>query len=96
MIYQTTRPAFDQPFADARPVASDVDYPSVSPDGLELFYNDRGGTKLMRQTRNTTTSAFDAPMQLRPEGEDPDIAANGKSLYVNAGGKPGVLLRDCP
>lgn len=78
-------------------LATGVWYFSVSPDGREVYFNEMQESKLLRPVRASTSEPF-APgeLLLLDEGEDPDLAADGKTLIIGVVGGLGVLTRDCP
>jgi len=105
-IFVASRASRDLPFG--APVALDVvntidddRSPSISPDGLELYFHSSrtGFYELYVSTRPNTTAAFSAPGLLGPGVNttaietSPVIAAGGDALYFDrydAGGVPHV------
>lgn len=94
-FFQRTRPDLASPFGEAIMVAKGVTYPGVSPDGLELFYQDAVSAKVYRMTRSSLTGMFDTPVLLLDNGDDPDMAPNGTTLYIHLFNQPAVLVRPC-
>jgi len=97
-IWVAVRPTRSQPFGPARNLGSTVNSgagdcePSISHDGLELFFaSDRGGGSGGRDiwvtTRANRSESFPKPTNLGPgfntlfSDERPDLSADGKTLY---------------
>ncbi|HEY5920835.1 MAG TPA: hypothetical protein VIV11_04155 [Kofleriaceae bacterium] len=89
-----TRPALTAAFETPRMVAIDrTQYPSVSPDGLELIYSAGG---VLRRTRASTDEPFENPMVIDSGGSDADIAPDN-TRFVMAGGGGEIYERErCP
>lgn len=73
-------------------------FPSVSADGLELFYN---GAGVVHRTRDSTTASFDggSTTQVDMGGSDADIVADGSAIVLTGGSLfDTVYLREraCP
>lgn len=73
-------------------------FPSVSADGLELFYN---GAGVVHRTRSSTTALFDggSTTQVDMGGSDADILADGSAIVLTGGTSfDTVYLRErsCP
>lgn len=96
--YAATRPALDQPFADpAILIAPDARFPAISPDSLELFFNPPGSDQLARRARTSVDDAFTGEqVVLLDSGDDPDLAADGRTLIVARGSTLAILRRACP
>jgi hypothetical protein len=71
-------------------------FPSVSGDGLELYYNAAG---VVRRTRADTSQPFtQQPVQIDAGGADADLVADGSALVLTGGPSSDmVYLRErCP
>src|SRR5262245_43612546 len=90
------RSSLEQPFGNPGPaLASAVVWPSLSPDELELYYQNPDGDGVFRRTRASTTLPFDATeMQVLSGGGDPDVSADSRRLYFSNGGVS-VMTRAC-
>ena len=96
-VYMATRPSFDEPFDPAELVVMEGPYPAISPDELELFFNPIGTNQLRRYVRATKTDAFvGAPRLLLDSGDDPDLAADGRTLVIARSSALHLYTRDCP
>jgi len=91
-IAVATRPAPGQPFAFQRVVTEvgDGGWPSISSDGLELFFeSDRSGVlRIYVARRKSTAEPFGAPALVKEIDtargtEDADISADGRTLYYS-------------
>jgi hypothetical protein len=75
-------------------LAMDVEFPSVSPDGLELYYANAGN--VYRRTRTSTSLAFDAnPALILSMADDADVWPDSEHLYVHTANDLVVLTRSC-
>jgi hypothetical protein len=77
-------------------LAAGVQYPSVSPDGLELFFSRDGVNGIFQRTRPTPEGPFgtqDDPVTL--DGGDPDLAPDARTLYYSNNGVLQVTTRTC-
>ena len=90
------RPSRDQPFGPPSPVlAADVAWPSLSPDELELYYQQPMMNGVYRRTRASTTIPFDGNETLViSDVENPDVSSDGTKLYFNNAGVF-VMTRTC-
>lgn len=94
-LYVATRTALDQPFGALVPVTavntdSDDRSPSISADGLELYFHSSrsGNYDLYVATRTSTAVGFGAPVALAGVNTtaieaDPEITADGETLYFD-------------
>lgn len=94
------RPDRSSAFGPPGPVlATDVHYPSISADELELFharYNSGSIVGVFRLTRTTTTVPFEPdPEAVAPLAADPDISPDSTRLYFTTGGELGSMTRTC-
>ena len=94
-FFQRSRPDLKSAFGDAIMVAKGVTFPGVSPDGLELFYQDAVNDKVYRMSRTSLVGMFDTPVLLLDTGDDPDMAPNATTLYLHIDNQPAVLVRPC-
>lgn len=89
------RTARDQPAVVLQDLSVDVtSYPSVSGDGLALYYNGRG---VMRRTRASTSATFVPATEMTVDdgGADADVLPDGSAIVFTGGtGSTVVYLRD--
>jgi hypothetical protein len=79
------------------PIADAVQYFSVSPDGLEVFYNPVGVSSIERRVRTSLGAMFPTTGTLiLDSGDDPDLAPDGRTLVIGASGTLVTMRRDCP
>ncbi len=86
------------PFGAPSPVlASNVAWPSVSPDQQELFYEKPGPSGVYRRVRADTNRAFDPTEEpIDATAGDPDISADATTLVLDNGSSIGIMTRQCP
>ncbi len=103
-LHVAHRPSFDAPFVAEevggalRVLASDVAFPSISPDEREVFYTKlSGAVATYRRVRVDTSQAFEVAEEvIYNDADDPDISSDGRRLYFVRGGQLFVARRDCP
>lgn len=90
-----SRATRNDPFGNiVRPSLDHAAYPSVSPDGLELYYN---ATGIVRRTRASESDPFGGGTAAVVDdgGFDADITPDGRTLIFRAG--TSLFMRDrCP
>jgi hypothetical protein len=92
------RPTRDQPFGPPGDVlATGIEWPSVSPDELEVYFAKPLGQGMYRRTRGSTSVAFDDASEtlISPGGADPDVSSDSTRLYFVSGGGVSVMTRTC-
>jgi hypothetical protein len=94
-LRSVSRTARDQPILVLQEIAMEsTPFPSLSADGLELYYN---GPGVMRRTRHDTSSSFDLapPVSVDDGGADADLLPDGSALVLTGGnGSDVVYLRE--
>ncbi|MDQ3295929.1 MAG: hypothetical protein M3619_05065 [Myxococcota bacterium] len=97
-VYTATRATLDAPFiVSPAIVALGASSPAISPDDLELFYNTPGTNQLWKVVRASPTEPFTSPPVLVLEdGEDPDLAADGRTLVTTRNSSLVIHQRSCP
>lgn len=78
-LHSATRPAADQPFATPVMLLPSFTYPSISPDGLELYGLESGDRMIHRLTRATVADPFGNDTILFP-GDDPYVSSDAATL----------------
>ena len=102
-LHELHRDSREDPFgAPSDAIASDVAWPSVSPDGTELFFvqrtSGRGVNRLIRADP-TFGTPFTVPATqdvIDANGLDPDLAPDAAHLVVWTGSEFEVFERACP
>jgi hypothetical protein len=91
------RSAIDQAFGALGPVlATNVSWPSLSPDELELFHMTASGGGFFRRTRASTAVAFDMnETPIVANAVDPDVSSDATRLYYSVGGDIHAMTRAC-
>jgi hypothetical protein len=89
-------------FRDAARVVLDsrAFYVSLSPDELEIFYNNpddpMSAMKLRRQTRGAADLPFDPGTEiLHDDGADPDVSHDGTTLFLSIDNGLTMFTRTC-
>jgi len=83
-------------FEAPRLVATNVHYVSVSPDGLELFYQ-TSTDRIEQLGRTSLTEMFSGPsVLLYDNADDPDMSPDGKTLLFAANNTILQRVRTCP
>jgi len=102
-LHVAHRPTVDAPFVPEmeagmlRVLATNVGFPSISPDDRELFYNHDGEPPIFRRVRADSTAVFEPVEEtLYDSGDDPEISVDGKRLYFGDNGTLDVATRECP
>jgi len=81
--------------AESPVLATDVAWPSLSPDELELYYMKSAGAGIYRRTRASPTLPFDAnELQISSGGGDPDVSSDARQLFFDSG-DIFVMTRTC-
>lgn len=93
-LWRYHRDAIGGVFAGKTRVGMKTEWPSVSPDGSEVYYND--GTTVVRMTKSTSDT-FETPESVVANAGDPDVSPDGSSLtfVVSAGGGIAQIKRSC-
>lgn len=103
-LHVAHRSSVDAPFVAEeeggalRVLANGVAYPSISPDGREVFYgHPGGGSATYRRVRGDTSQPFEVTEEvIYNDADDPEISADGRRLYFARSGALLVARRDCP
>ncbi len=91
-----SRPDFTSPFGAATLIAEGTNWPSISSDGLEIFFNTATGS-VERRARSSTVAPFSATGQLIfDQADDPDLTADGSTLIVGRNRTLAIVTRSCP
>jgi hypothetical protein len=69
-------------------------YPTVRGDGLEIIYMEADGS-LVAAGRDTTEGSYEVDDPLEFDGVDPELSADGSSLYYSVGGDIKLTTRPC-
>jgi len=81
------------------PLGADLRYPTVTADGLELFYNDgSGGTLAIKRTTRASELVGFSPGPQVFAGLDPDLTGDGQTLVFAKPNGSGLMMaeRVCP
>ena len=75
-----------------------MQFPSISPDELELFFNLPGTTELHRITRTDRALDFDISKDeiVYQDADDADITADSRTLIYKYGAQLQIAHRECP
>jgi hypothetical protein len=75
-----------------------MQFPSISPDELELFFNSAGSNELDRITRTDRGLPFDVTTRelVYQSAADADITADSRTLIYMHGGQLQTAHRECP
>ncbi len=98
-LFMVTRPDRTSPFdvKNALLVSSNVTVPSISPDGLELFFNAPQVNTIVRRTRATSDVAFDNDDTIvQASAGGPDVSADATVLIFANGPRSGFQYRTRP
>lgn len=99
-LWVASRREIGRPFEGARPLATGVVHPSISPDHRELFYNSpdypTGNTDLYRRVRASVADDFSAEMSLFPGAQGADLAQDASTLILSSLGRLQIYRRQCP
>ena len=101
-MYVGTRDAVDQPFGNVRileRVNTGVQeaHPSISSDGLTLYFSRSGGTWKASRDAGDDPSEFSDPVLLEPPlnfARSPDISADGLTIYFTSDRPDGIAEGD--
>jgi hypothetical protein len=95
-LYSVTRESRGQPFgAPSVLLASNVKWPAVSPDQLELYYDSMDVQQIIhRMTRANVAVPFDSD-QAMMVGTDPDVSPDSRSLLISNAGEIQISHRTC-
>lgn len=95
-LHAVHRDTLDQPFGPPSPVLSaGVAFPTISPDGLELFFTREGSPMLYQRTRPATDVPFGTQDTSITEGGDPELSPDARTLYFSNGLFLWVMTRTC-
>ncbi len=98
-LWTASRATVDDPFVDARMLMTNIGYPSVSPDQLELFYTKvtPTGGPIYRRLRPAVSEPFGPDETIVADrGADPDVSPDGRTLVISDLGGLTLLTRECP
>jgi hypothetical protein len=97
-ILVAERPSLTAPFGTPQQIHPTAGYATISPDERELYFNlESAQTDLYRVVRATAADPWPQTAELVfTGGEDPDIAADGRTLAVMRGPSIVLFTRDCP
>jgi hypothetical protein len=92
------RASLNDPFGPASAVvASNVAWPSVSPDQHELFFEKPVTSGVYRRVRADTSGPFDtAEEAIDASAGDPDISGDATVLVMDNAPQLGLMTRKCP
>ena len=84
-------------FGAASVVGPRMDYPSISADELELFFQNPNDEMIYRVTRSSTKAMFDGAPEAVFPGEDPEITDDGLQLLFGPPSGTGLAIaqRNC-
>lgn len=96
VLLQASRATRTAPFSLPLVVGSFGDYPSMSPDGLAIYYNS-AAMGLVRRTRASVADQFGTTEQMVDSGgADGDMLADGSAVVLTTGPASDVIvLREC-
>ncbi len=94
-LFIATRPDRQAPFVVLGQFGAEFAFPTVSADGLELFFHD--GTGISRVERASTAASWQSNTAVRViAGDfDPDLSPDGATMYTAFGNGISVVNRDC-
>ena len=94
-LYETTRDGAG--FSAPRLIGTKVTFISMSPDALEVFSNSTESRHLEQRVRASTADMFTSPpILILDEGDDPDLAPDGRTLIMATNNTLVIEQRDCP
>ena len=100
ILYTADRPSLDEPFTGVTMLFEDADFPSVSPDELEIFYEpyiDVDPDVVYRRVREDIASPFGPPEIVLQSADDADVNPDGETLIVSDESSGlAILERACP
>lgn len=102
LLYELHRATRDDPFSPpSAAIADDVTWPTVSPDGKELFFVRRnvGGVRRLVRADPTFGTPFTVPAMddvIDATASDPDVSPDAGHLVVWTGSGFALYARSCP
>ena len=90
-----SRPSRDQPFEAFELRGTNMEFPTVSGDELEIFYRHPQDPRLYRSARTSRSESFAGEQVILDIAADPDIAPNSTQLIVGVDQGLAMMKRRC-
>jgi hypothetical protein len=97
-LFTASRPDLASDFGPPTKLLDDgIQYPSISPDQLELYYHSPASdNSIRRRVRPALEAPFGDEEIVAPGVEDPDVSADARTLLMSSYGSLQFMTRDCP